>query len=57
MMKIDEAREIVAQAWCDDRTSNTVMDPTLAQVFAEILIREISKAEEETAKIVHNTYY
>ena len=28
-----------AQAWCDPRTSHIVMDPVLAEVFAEMLDR------------------
>lgn len=31
------ARGLAAQAWCDPRTSNRVMDPELAEVFAEKL--------------------
>jgi len=34
-----ESRGLAAQCWCDPRTSGTVMDPTLAEVFAEMLDR------------------
>lgn len=36
-MATELARGLAAQAWCDDRTRNTVMDPVLAEVFAEKL--------------------
>jgi len=31
------ARQEVARAWCDKRTETKIMDPDLAEVFAEIL--------------------
>jgi hypothetical protein len=39
------SKYIVAQAWCDKRTSNTVMDSNLAEVFSEILDRETTTAK------------
>lgn len=32
---MEEAREIAAQIWCDDRVSNRVMDVEFAEVIAE----------------------
>lgn len=36
-MATELARGFAAQAWCDERTARTVMDPILAEVFAEKL--------------------
>ena len=36
-MTIEVARGLAAQCWCDDRTSGTIMDPILAEVFAELI--------------------
>ncbi len=33
-----EARQVAAQCWCDKSTSHKVMDPDLAEVFAEKLV-------------------
>jgi hypothetical protein len=32
------ARQEAAKAWCDKRTEKKIMDPDLAEVFAEILV-------------------
>ena len=34
-MASQQALGLAAQMWCDDRTKATVMDPVLAEVFAE----------------------
>jgi|WetSurSiteA1Bulk_404760.scaffolds.fasta_scaffold00038_4 hypothetical protein len=39
------ARGIAARCWCDPRTSGTVMDPVLAEVFAET-VRDLISAGE-----------
>ena len=39
-----EAREIAAQAWCDNSTSHLDMIPELAEAFAKILVDEVGKA-------------
>ena len=39
-----EAREIVAQAWCDNSTSHLDMIPELAEAFAKILVEEVGRA-------------
>ena len=36
-MATEHSLGIAAQAWCDPRTSNLVIEPALAEVFAEIL--------------------
>ena len=36
-MEIDVAMGLAAQCWCDPRIEDRVMDPELAQVFAESL--------------------
>ena len=38
-MATAHSRGLAAQAWCDPRTSCIVMDPVLAEVFAEMLDR------------------
>ena len=43
-MKPYEAREIAAQAWCDNSTSHLDMIPELAEAFAKILVEEVGKA-------------
>lgn len=40
-MNIQEARETVAAAWCQPSTSNTIMDPVLAEEFAKILLNSV----------------
>ena len=42
-MASELARERAAQAWCKESTSGKIMDPVLAEVFAEILDEEWSK--------------
>lgn len=42
-MPSKEAMQIAAQCWCDPRTETRVMDPDLAQVFAEKLDAEREK--------------
>ena len=32
---MDEARQLAAQCWCDDETSDRVMDPELAEAVAK----------------------
>lgn len=44
-MTMEEARGLVATAWCDEPNRHTVMDTNLAESFAKILKREIEKAE------------
>lgn len=45
-MEIDVARGLAAQCWCDPRTSDRVMDPDLAEVFAEKL-QKLSELDPE----------
>jgi hypothetical protein len=40
------AIEKAAQCWCDERTSKTVMDTDLCQVFAEQLEEQMTKADK-----------
>lgn len=35
------ARQEAAQAWCEEKTSNKVMDPELAEEFAKILVKHM----------------
>ena len=44
-----EAREIAAQAWCDNSTSHLDMIPELAEAFAKILVEEVGKASPASA--------
>jgi len=46
-MLIEEALQLAAKAWCDKRTEHLVMQPELAQVFAEILVRETEDLERK----------
>ena len=46
-MKIEEARGIVAAAWCDGRNSKTEMDVNLAESFAEILVEQVNRFEDD----------
>jgi hypothetical protein len=43
--KLNTALEKVAQAWCHHTTSDKVLDPELALVFAEILMKEMFVAK------------
>ena len=36
-MATTRSLQVAAQAWCDSRTAHLVMQPALAEVFAEIL--------------------
>ena len=42
-MRIEEARALAAQCWCEPETSSIEMDTRLAEAFAEKLV-EISTA-------------
>ncbi len=44
-MNIERAREIAGLCWCDSRTRRTVMDPALAEVFAERLMRLVNASD------------
>ncbi len=44
-MNIERARGLAAQCWCDPRTSATVMDPVLVEVFAERLMHLVNASE------------
>ena len=44
-----EAREIAAQAWCDNSTSHLDMIPELAEAFAKILVEEVGIARAASA--------
>lgn len=46
-MNIQEAREIVAAAWCQPATSDRVMDPALAEEFAKILLNTVHDCVNE----------
>ena len=45
MINMERARGLVARCWQDPRTSATVMDPALAEVFAESLVKLVNSAE------------
>ena len=47
-----EAREIAAQAWCDNSTSHLDMIPELAEAFAKILVEEVGKASHEGGQVM-----
>ncbi len=59
-ISIEEARQIAASAWCQDKTKRKVMDPALAEEFARILQREITlrvrEAEFETIEDMTKLY-
>ena len=46
MAATTESLQLAAQCWCDPRTENTVMDPVLAEVFAEQLDRVTEGAKQ-----------
>ena len=46
-----DARMLVAQAWYDPRTRNRVMDPELAEVLAEMLVRDRDKMAAEIERL------
>ena len=48
-MELREAREIAAQAWCDNSTSHLDMVPELAEAFAKILVEEVGIARAASA--------
>ena len=50
-MEMDVARGLAAQCWCDPRTSDRVMDPDLAEVFAEIL-QKLSELDPEIMEMI-----
>ena len=50
-MTIERAREIAAQCWCDPRTETVVMNPALAEVFAEVLLRQCKSHWREAIRI------
>jgi len=50
-MKINVARGLAAQCWCDPRTSDRVMDPDLAEVFAEML-QKLSELDPEMLAMI-----
>lgn len=39
-MNLERARELAAQAWCEESTGHIIMQPELAEAFAMILARE-----------------
>ena len=47
-MEMSEAREIAAQCWCDERTSDRAMDAVLAEVFAEQLVSVYNRGIQHT---------
>jgi len=50
-MKINIARGLAAQCWCDPRTSNREMDVELAEVFAET-IQKLSNFDPSIVKMI-----
>lgn len=65
---LDRCRVLAQQCWCDESTKFTVMDPNLAEVFAQRLAMETSVAwlgnattqellDEITARIGDLSYY
>ncbi len=44
-MNIERAREIASLCWRDSRTRRTALDPALADVFAERLMRLVNAAD------------
>ena len=55
-MELREAREIAAQAWCDNSTSHLDMIPELAEAFAKILVEEVGKASRASAPVTAPDY-
>lgn len=43
----EEALELAAQAWCQPSTNGKIVDPELANAFADILVRETKRAADE----------
>ena len=50
-MSTEWAHERAAQAWCAGSTKHIVMDPVLAEEFANILRAEYSKAQNEIEQL------
>ena len=48
-MASEKSLQLAAQAWCTPKTSGFVMDPILAEAFAEILDSEMSEWPEKTS--------
>jgi len=46
IMKIEEAREWVAQCWCSEENKTKVMDVDLAESFAQLLMARVNEAIE-----------
>lgn len=46
-MNKETARGLAAQAWCTPSNENKEMDTELAEAFADILLREVSKETAE----------
>lgn len=44
-MTIKQARELAAQAWCHKTTSHLPMQPEVAEVFAQMLVKATSGLE------------
>ena len=54
----EQMREIAAQCWCDERTKHIVMEPALAEVFAEkldALQRRVEELECENERLQEET--
>jgi len=39
--QVSYARQEAAKAWCQENTKNTIMDPVLAEEFANILVEHM----------------
>ena len=50
-MASDLARQSAAQAWCSAATSTIVIDPVLAEAFADILDAEWAKAGGDSNEV------
>ncbi len=51
-MQIDEARGIVAKIWTEQQHRRKVMDPSLCDSFAHMLVDEVAKASLPTEPTV-----
>lgn len=50
-MTLDECRKLAAQAWCKEKTSAKIMDPTLAEEFALIMFDTVKDILDNVKQI------
>lgn len=55
-MTIETAREYAAKAWCTPVTKDIVMDPTLAEAFANIILTIFAISKDELTEYYRICY-